>query len=568
MVPFLRVVLLIFITPPLFAAEYDDGFSAGASAGRSIMSEINEGREINNRFQVPLTSDTGTLSTFQSTHSDPDDPGPRSFNVRLASASSAAFLEITAQAGPTGDITSLIIRHDTDFNNTFDASYSSPMIASGVCANGIVSCRPGTWRRCRFYKWHVNPAGSIYLAEVPDITQLAGCYCLNADCGSNPALYPMPHILKDLGGGIVGILQEKSPNILITKVFTDENSIKYFGRRLSDADFRNGNEQMSFSGPHNPQQLYNPQNGTLPAAQEALFQQQDSTSPYNRITRSYDARLNPQEERSCSISNVVSIQPTGDLSHSKQDTCAALDLASCFLYREELCDYQNQNCVNSVLDGNFTGLTPISAQISIIDKDADISYQVTSTGMAITSEINGVNHSLASGPDLWWNIHRTYLCDTALTLDTDDGIAVSNEVSGSASKSGETILYAEYDPTTGTTISKNANLPKISAYGSCETACKVQRNAINTQAGAEANTWEYQNSVAGIQIIYKSCGLENTCPVEPGETVVQDCACLDEFANAASYMQVMENAANDMICNRRRLSLWEILKLIFEFFQR
>ena len=95
-------------------------------------------------------------------------------------------------------------------------------------------------------------------------------------------------------------------------------------------------------------------------------------------------------------------------------------------------------------------------------------------------------------------------------------------------------------------------------------ACKVQKNITNTQTGAEANTWEYQNSVASIKVIYKSCGPEGVCPVEPGETIIQDCACLDEFANAASHMQVMEDAANDMICNQRELSFWEKLLQILK----
>ena len=100
----------------------------------------------------------------------------------------------------------------------------------------------------------------------------------------------------------------------------------------------------------------------------------------------------------------------------------------------------------------------------------------------------------------------------------------------------------------GATTPKTSGPPDIPTYSSCEIACKVQINTTNTQTGADANTWDYQNSVASVQVIYKSCGADLVCPVESGETIIQNCACLDEFSNAASHIQVMEDAANDMIC--------------------
>jgi hypothetical protein len=553
---------MILFSLSVCATDYDDGYSTGTSSAQSIMSEINQGNKINNRIQVPMTSDSGSLTTFQSTYVDPYDPGPQNFNVQLTTTSSNAFLEIVAQPGPTGDINSLMIRQDTDFNDTLDLSYTSPVIASGVCANGIISCSPSTWNNCRYYRWQVNQAGAIYLSQVADITQLAGCYCVNSSCGSDLVWNNMPYVLKDLGGGVVGTIQKSSPNILVTKVSTDATSIKYFGQRSSDAGINQGGWQMYFSGTQNPQQYYSPQGGSLPANQEVLSQQGDPASPYYQINRTYDARLNPKDNKSCSISHTLSITTAEDLALSTNDTCAGLNLNGCVLNQEELCDYENKNCVQSVMDGNATGLSPIYPPIPITDTESGLSYSVSTDGTNISFELNGVSNILASGPDLWWNIHRTYLCETGVTFDTNDGLDISNSVSGSANKSGNLIHYEEYDPTTGVTTAKSATLPKVPEYGPCEMACKVQKNTTNTQTGAEANTWEYQNSVASIQIIYKSCGPEKVCPAEPGEIINQDCACLDEFANAASHMQVMEDAANDMICNQRKLSFWEKLLLL------
>jgi hypothetical protein len=159
-----------------------------------------------------------------------------------------------------------------------------------------------------------------------------------------------------------------------------------------------------------------------------------------------------------------------------------------------------------------------------------------------------MNYLLASGSDLWWNIRREYLCDTGVAFHTDDPIDISSVVSGSVEKTGNLISYDEYDPATGATTPQSAGLPEIPVYSACEMACKVRKQSANTQAGTDANTWDYQNSVASVQVVYKSCGADHACPTEPGETVIQDCTCLNEFPNAVSHMQVMEAAANDMIC--------------------
>lgn len=247
-------------------------------------------------------------------------------------------------------------------------------------------------------------------------------------------------------------------------------------------------------------------------------------------------------------SHAVSIASYETLVLSTHDTCDALDLSGCVLDREQLCDYENKNCVLTVSDGNATGLSSIFPQVYITDSDAGLSFAAAATGNAISYETDGMNYLLAYGPDLWWNIRRNYRCDTGVAFPTDDPIDISSVVSGSVEKAGNLISYEDYDPKTGTTTPQSAGLPEIPAYSACEMACKVQKNTTNTQAGTDANTWDYQNSVASVQVIYNSFGADQVCPAEPGETVIQDCACLNEFSSAVSHMQVMGAAANDMIC--------------------
>ena len=154
--------------------------------------------------------------------------GTKSFNPSLACQTTATLLEILAQPGSTGDITSLRISRDKDLNGAFDQTLTLPMPVSGICANGVIACQPGTWNQCRSYKWDVSAAGDLKLTEV-DLTALAGCYCVNNSCGSNLVWGNMAATLKDIGGGVVGALTSADPRIGVARAAIDGPIIRYTG---------------------------------------------------------------------------------------------------------------------------------------------------------------------------------------------------------------------------------------------------------------------------------------------------------------------------------------------------
>jgi len=154
--------------------------------------------------------------------------GTKSFTPNLACQTTATLLEILAQPGSTGDIAALRISRDKDLNGSFDQTLTLPMPVSGICANGVISCQPGTWNQCRSYKWDVAPAGDLKLTEV-DLTALAGCYCVNNSCGSNLVWGNMAGALKDIGGGVVGALTSADPRIGVAQAAIDGPVIRYIG---------------------------------------------------------------------------------------------------------------------------------------------------------------------------------------------------------------------------------------------------------------------------------------------------------------------------------------------------
>jgi len=146
--------------------------------------------------------------------------GSQSFTPSLACQTTSTLLEILAQPGSTGDIGTLRISRDKDIDGTVDQTMTLPMPVSGICANGVISCQPGTWNACRSYKWDIASAGDLKLTEV-DLTALAGCYCVNNSCGSNLVLGNMAGALKDIGGGVVGALTSADPRIGVAQAAID-----------------------------------------------------------------------------------------------------------------------------------------------------------------------------------------------------------------------------------------------------------------------------------------------------------------------------------------------------------
>jgi len=156
----------------------------------------------------------------------------RSFNPNIACQKTSTLLELLAQPSATGDIGTLRISRDRDLDGSVDETLSLPTPVSGICANGVISCQPGSWNQCRSFKWDVAATGSLKLSEV-DMIDLAGCYCVNNSCGSNLVWGNMASVLKDLGGGVIGALTTADPRIGVAQAVIDGPVIRYTGAQTT-----------------------------------------------------------------------------------------------------------------------------------------------------------------------------------------------------------------------------------------------------------------------------------------------------------------------------------------------
>lgn len=152
----------------------------------------------------------------------------RSFAPNIACQKTATLLEVLVQPSTSGDLGNVTISRDTDLDGTLDSISNLPVPVSGICANGVASCDPGTWDQCRFFRWDVDQTKALKLTSAA-MTELAGCYCINNSCGSNLAWGNMAAVLRDLGGGMIGALTTADPRYGVVEAVIDGPVIRYVG---------------------------------------------------------------------------------------------------------------------------------------------------------------------------------------------------------------------------------------------------------------------------------------------------------------------------------------------------
>ncbi|WP_150295351.1 hypothetical protein [Sphingobium estronivorans] len=218
----------------------------------------------------------------------------KSFTPNIACQKTATLLELLAQPTSTGDIGTLRISRDKDLDGAFDETLNVPVPVSGICANGIISCAPGSWNACRPFQWEVGSDGALKLGEV-DLTELAGCYCINNSCGTNLAWGNMASILKDLGGGVVGALTTADPRIGVAQAAIDGPVIRYTGAQTTACSANPSVTATAYRG--NPTPI-----------QGDAYATSRSSSVFQALAGSPAATGKAEQTRRCTIERQVSLQ--------------------------------------------------------------------------------------------------------------------------------------------------------------------------------------------------------------------------------------------------------------------
>jgi len=199
------------------AGEDPNSIDKATEAGDLAQEKLGSSEALNKNAAVPLTGSTAPVESLN---------GQNSGYASLSKASSSAFLQIFMQTSGTGDLQLLMASQDLNYDGVYDYTYSPPKPVSGICADGFVSCDPGSWKNCEFRKW-VSQSGRLN-TEVVAISQVSGCYCINNSCGVGLVLKNSGIILGHLGGGAATALTIENPQHQLTEVDILKGKLRLF----------------------------------------------------------------------------------------------------------------------------------------------------------------------------------------------------------------------------------------------------------------------------------------------------------------------------------------------------
>ena len=570
----------------------------------------------------------------------------RTFAPNIACQKTATMLELLVQPAGTGDLGKVTIARDTDLDGTVDSTANLPLPVSGICANGVISCQPGTWNGCSFFRWDVDASKTLKLTSV-DMPQLAGCYCLNNSCGTNLAWGNMTSVLRDLGGGMIGALTTADPRYGVAEAVIDGPTIRYVGAQSTACS----------TNPDLPQTAYRANPATI--ASDA-YTASTGNSVFQALKGSQVGTGTALQYRHCSIERRVTVlkpaageiisRTSGGYStidngnsfdflmgspsdNSLGGNCALIDFRMTLhvsdpdrIVDARLTEFFADDWAQVRVDGLLVGSGPspwttvgpppgkceqkrtfyaypnldlrpyltagdheIWLRVAVADGGegfAQVHVDVDNSCKTLEQLVDGcgtmasdpqckLDSELVDGVQTWINGIATGLkplpqtrilggpsCPTQLTRDfffkdrtyrcAADDIAKPDTSRGAyiIDHSTETMLADRTLQTDGSyaTSTRAFSLPDRGSVPACEPVCKTSAPKANSEAAPDGVVGDKQNVPTGYDSFFHACTSDNRCPAGPGEEIVSDCGCLDDFPEAVVMMQTVRLAGADMVC--------------------
>ncbi|MGA3282505.1 MAG: hypothetical protein ABSD50_16170 [Smithella sp.] len=162
----------------------------------------------------------------------------------------------------------------------------------------------------------------------------------------------------------------------------------------------------------------------------------------------------------------------------------------------------------------------------------------------------------------WWEKDRTYICPSTSQFDLTAAMQRVKTINDTTQVTGSTVTYTDYyqDAQTNTWVTQgnsfNVGVAQTQSYSTCDNVCKTEIPIQNSQVQQSASSpttdipSEYQNNTASYNFYYRKCYPDPTvCPVGPGEQIVINCQCINEFANTFTLLETLKEAGQSAICS-------------------
>lgn len=148
----------------------------------------------------------------------------------------------------------------------------------------------------------------------------------------------------------------------------------------------------------------------------------------------------------------------------------------------------------------------------------------------------------------WLKIIRTYECETQNQYDFETAAQRVSVIESSTTETSYTDLRTTPNSTTPIQINGELTLFDEIEVPACTLRCKVTKSEAENDVLVSGVSNDYVTEPEQSEIIYHECK-NNTCPIKQGEQILQDCGCLNGFADTAVMMQTIRMAGSDLLCS-------------------
>jgi hypothetical protein len=191
-----------------------------------------------------------------------------------------------------------------------------------------------------------------------------------------------------------------------------------------------------------------------------------------------------------------------------------------------------------------------------IDDGVFVFRDYQTTGLAPLASCKSVPGRLATYTECqpWWEKHMTYKC-AGTSYNFGDAAHREGNIEATATLDTTGLHYTDaIRDSNGNWTYPTGTIPKSpvmdGTQATCEFACKTKKPWTDTSASGATTRASTNLTTQEYMIFIKRCTSDG-CPVDAasGEVLVNDCQCIHDFIEGATALDIIGNAASDMICS-------------------
>lgn len=525
----MKVIFITFlISLALFANDKSIAQQSANSLANKAQGKYGSKSALQNSTS-PISSG-GTISTIDNS---------QSFDAKIANCPAndkGIKIEYLPQSN---GILNLNIQQDTNSNGSYDYQFNVENIKY-VCDGGV-----GLTNN-KYYKFSFDKNNKkISWFEVAAST--LSCYCILNSCGFGGF---SKNLADNIAGNFIGVIGSSGvTNYQATLSEYDYASKSYY---LSVSDSSSCSQASNDFGDANyyGKNINDTQNLSI---NDIAAKDENKTDSLYFVTKNLtQASVSSGDKDKITMNNIVDCNiikkaVENDESQIEIKTInQCSEYVSCILEKEEICDSSGRSCTESIVNRVATG-NNLKYEIC---ESFNATHQICSNGSSfyLKNIENNTQISIETSNNSHFYIKRQYLCGKS-TIEPNLNNA-GNTIS-SVNQSSGILNYNDFD-------GKSAVI-NIGDFNNCQVKyCRVKSKETSTDVFSDNTS---RNDMAGGTqrnvSQFKACSqLSNAsyiCPLESGETLIEDCSCeigMSAAGEALGAISGVEEAIGDFTCSQ------------------